>query len=523
MPKQHNFSIVNTLKNFDIDIDESYQAPLKHCAQLVNDSRVIKVNDIFCAIIGAQQDGRDHIDQAVKSGAVLVLTECKNQQYHGEATLCRVATKSSLVIQFFQLNYHLCTLCQHYYQQPQSNMTMIGVTGTNGKTSTCQLIAKLLVANQQSCSVLGTLGAGKVDALEPLVNTTPGATELHQYIMSFKQQGDQNVALEVSSHALSQRRLTHAIIDIAVFTNLSRDHLDFHHTMAAYGAAKKTIFSGQPSQIAILNGDDAQAQQWLECWHEKQPVIVYGKTIKLAQFKQYVIATDISHVSRGITFKLVTHLGEQTVTSPLLGDFNIDNLLAAIAVLIAKNIPLLGICQAIAQLTSVIGRMEIFTVQGETTAVVDYAHTPDALENALVACREHCQGSLWLVFGCGGDRDKGKRSLMGRVAERRADHVIVSNDNPRSEAAELIANDILAGCQHPEKITVMLDRQQAVLATLAKAKPEDMVLLAGKGHEDYLMVGNKRIDYNERAVVNAFFHGKDRKDFDLKPDQEANV
>jgi len=518
-------SLLQTLAYFDVNtsnLTEQELALFNQCQALINDTRALGQDDIFCAIIGEQQDGRDYIDQAIKGGAIIVLAECTTDKLHGEITRARVGSNTALVIKFYRLNYHLFALCQYYYQQPQQYMTMIGVTGTNGKTSTCQIIAKLLEASQQTCAVLGTLGAGNVNALSPLANTTPGATQLHHYLNEFKENNIANVAMEVSSHALSQRRITSNIIDIAVFTNLSRDHLDYHQTMSAYSDAKKELFSENSNQIAVLNGDDDQAQQWLKSWNEQQTCIVYGKKIKASQYKNFVIAKNITHTSYGVHFDLITHLGEQKIISPLLGDFNIDNLLAAIAVLLAKKNTLITVAQAVSQLTPVLGRMESFREQALPMAVVDYAHTPDALKNALIACRMHCQGELWVVFGCGGDRDQGKRPLMGEIAEQLADHIIITNDNPRSEAPEMIATDILVGCIHAEKITVMLDRKQAVLAALAKAKASDLVLLAGKGHENTITIGNKIIDYSERSVVQHFYKEKVSKNEKHNNNNEDN-
>ena len=499
------FSISDTLAKFSIEVSANDQVQLQDCRAIVNDTRVLAENDIFCAVIGSEQDGRNYIDQAIKGGAALVLSECTQAAQHGEVSRGRVGTKTAVIIKFYQLNKHLFSLCQHYYQFPQANMTVIGITGTNGKTSTCQLVARLLENNQQSCAVIGTLGVGTIDALTPIANTTPSATILHDYFNQFKAKGIENIAMEVSSHALSQARIAADIINIAVFTNLSRDHLDYHKSMTAYAAAKQRIFTGNNTQIAVINADDQQAQAWLAQWPSEQQVYVFGHHFSLSDYDFYVQASHVKHHHQGVSFTLVTHLGEQRVNSPLLGQFNIDNLLAAVAVLLAKGIDFNRICQAISSLKPVTGRMEAFTAPKQTTAVVDYAHTPDALANALKACQEHCSGKLWVVFGCGGDRDQGKRALMGQIAEQYADHVIITNDNPRNEAPELIANDILMGCQHPEKIAIILDRKQAVLSTLAQAKADDIVLLAGKGHENYIIIGEQQLPYDERALVQAFF------------------
>ena len=336
------YSLANALMTFNIDVAKVKvnAEPLANCNALVNDTRQLQQGDVFCAVIGENQDGRDYIEQAINSGARVIIAECTKAEQHGQISAVKEHNQAILVIQFYQLNKHLFVLCQQYYQQPQKAFTLVGVTGTNGKTSTCQIIAKLLAAQQKNCALIGTLGAGKLDNLTEIANTTPGATELHHYLLAFKAQAVDAVAMEVSSHALSQARIKSDIIDIAVFTNLTRDHLDYHHTMAAYSEAKKAIFSGQKTQFAVLNFDDPQTQQWLSQWHEAQPYIVYGRNnlTQLANHQYFVSASHIQHQHNGIAFTLTTHLGEQAVFSPLLGDFNIDNVLAAVAVLLASAV-----------------------------------------------------------------------------------------------------------------------------------------------------------------------------------------
>ena len=521
----NSFSILDALaefganKNFNTNTDVADY--LKQLSQttaeqnlLINDTRELRLGDIFCAVIGSQQDGREYIDDAILQGALLVVAECQNAQQHGNV-LWRKATNSSLklnqankqiaIVQFYQLNRLLFSFAKSYNLQPQKNMSMIGITGTNGKTSTSQLIAKLLDATKRSAAVIGTNGAGRIEQLTPLNNTTPGATQLTHLLAKFANEGISHVAMEVSSHALDQRRVTADLFNIAIFTNLSRDHLDYHQTMENYAQAKRAIFTGEVEQIAIVNGDDAMAQQWLNDWPEMQSVIVYGRSFDQDEHQQYVKANNIKHHQTGVRFLLSTHLGDIEINSPLMADFNIDNVLAAIAVLIAEKVSLDDISHSVASLAPIIGRMETFTAPNMSTAIVDYAHTPDALENALKACRLHCNGDLWVVFGCGGDRDKGKRALMGEIAEKFADHIVITNDNPRSEAPEMIASDILSGCRVAEKVTIMLERKQAVLSTLAHAKTNDFILLAGKGHEDYIIIGDKKIAYNERDIVSSFF------------------
>ena len=487
---------------------------------LTNDSRTIVEGDIFCAVIGHVQDGRKYIESAIASGAKLVLSECKNESEHGFIRYILVADKKVAVISFYQLNNKLFALASAYYQSPEKKLTMIGITGTNGKTSTSQLLAQALSICQKPCAIIGTNGAGMFDDLQAIENTTPSATDLMQMFSTFSQtningQRLSHLAMEVSSHALEQGRVTGNAFDIAVFTNLSRDHLDYHGTMADYAAAKRTLFTNEENQIAVLNGDDVQARFWLGGWpntqhSSPQNLWLYGRSDLVRKHAQFVSCEKIKHHSKGVNFTLNTHLGSIDIHSPLLGDFNVDNLLAVIAVLLIEGTPLIKIAKVVPELKASSGRMEAFSALNAPTAVVDYAHTPDALEKALIACRQHCHGKLFAVFGCGGDRDKGKRPLMAQAAQKYADYLVITNDNPRAEAPMSIIEDILAGLTNltsnkTSKPTVIVNRKQAVLETLTKAQAGDVVLLAGKGHEDYVILGEEKVAYNERQVVKTFF------------------
>lgn len=473
---------------------------------ITNDSRHAKKGDVFCAVIGTQSDGRAFISQALASNVALIIAECDNEDIHGVIEYLTTADGTSILkINFYRLNEQLFDLASMFYNHPQNQLQLIGITGTNGKTSISQLTAKLLASLKMSCAIIGTNGAGLVDSLTEIENTTPGATELMAWLNQFDKQQISHVAMEVSSHALAQKRVNSELFDIAVFSNLSRDHLDFHGTMENYADTKYQIFSHQEDQIAIINGDDHQAKTWLNNWPSKQPVIVYGRTSVINQYQAYVKASEIVHSKHGASFKLQTHLGDIAIESPLLGDFNIDNLLASISVLIAKKISLPDISTAVAALTPITGRMEAYFQENRPTTVVDYAHTPDALKNAIQACRLHCHGQLWVVFGCGGDRDNGKRALMGEIAEQWADRIVITNDNPRTEKPQSIINDILSGIENTDDITIVLDREEAVQQTIKLANADDVVLLAGKGHENYIVIGDKKIAYDERALVKQLY------------------
>lgn len=519
--------ITEVLSDFGITCPDDINLAGFH-GDLTNDSRSISnksgAGDIFCAIIGHAQDGRQYIEKAIASGAKLVLSECENKNQHGDISYIEVnnvdsANEHVAVISFYQLNKKLFTLASAYYQSPDKKMTMIGVTGTNGKTSTSLLLGQILTSCEKPCAIIGTNGAGMVDDLHPLENTTPSATDLVQLFYKFSQEKVNNekithLAMEVSSHAIEQGRVTGNTFDIAIFTNLSRDHLDYHGTMAEYASAKRKLFTGDDKQVAILNGDDVEARFWLKNWPtqtlSQQHLWLYGRSEIVHQHAQFVSCNNIKHHSQGVDFTLNTHLGGIEIHSPLLGDFNIDNLLAVIAVLLIEGIDLATIAEKVTSVKSIAGRMEAFSskkqkLDNSPTVVVDYAHTPDALKKSLIACRQHCYGKLFVVFGCGGDRDKGKRPLMAQAAQKYADCLVVTNDNPRTEAPMSIIEGVLAGLSEKDQATVIVDRKQAVLATLTKAKAGDVVLLAGKGHEDYIILGREKIEYNERQVVKSFF------------------
>ena len=473
--------------------------------ELVNDSREIKKHDIFCAVSGSQTQGQRFIDMAIANGCDLIIAECQSSHEHGEVKVVNYANRCVKQIYFYQLSQKLYHLAEIFYQYPAKQLDLIGITGTNGKTSTSQLIAQLFTLIKQPCAVIGTNGAGLYQQLTVIKNTTPGPTELQQWLYRFKEDSAMNVAMEVSSHALTQQRVQGHLFDIAVFTNLSRDHLDYHGTMEDYAKAKKQLFTQDEHQFAILNGDDKQVKTWLANWQLTDKLWLYGCDQNLTNFPQYVQAKNISYQSSGISFEIHSHLGEIKVKTALLGRFNVYNLLAAVSVLLVKKIPQSMIEKAISLLTSVAGRMEVFAVHQKATTIVDYAHSPDALKELIYASRQHCQGQLAVLFGCGGDRDQGKRAQMGEIAEQLADKVVLSNDNPRSEQPESIIKDILAGCQQPEQITVELDRKKAVLELIHNSSAEDVILLAGKGHEKNIILADKVVDYNERAVVKSLY------------------
>lgn len=454
--------------------------------QLQLDSRNVGVNDVFLAIPGVQQHGKQFISQALAQGAGLVLTN------EGSYNDKRVVVLPELV----QL---LPALAANFYQQPARQLQLVGITGTNGKSSTAFFISRLAEQLALPAAVIGTLGYGSCNNLTPLPNTTPHYVDIQRILSLSVANNAKLVAMEVSSHALAQHRVAGLLFDVSVFTNLTRDHLDYHGSMAEYAAAKATLFTPQLSRAAVINVSDEFGRKLAA--QSQVPVFAYGKAEDCAGFSQYLGYSDVVVTTEGYQLKLSSHLSEQRFYLPLLGEFNIQNTLAAIASLLVLGYDFAAIITACSQLQPVPGRMEQFKFPQNFTAVVDYAHTPDALQQALQSLRLHCKGRLWCVFGCGGDRDRGKRPIMGQIAELYADHVIVTADNPRSEDVVAICEDIAAGMSPDGSYTIEPDRQSAIKLALISAQAHDIVLIAGKGHETIQIIGTEQRQYDERAYL----------------------
>ncbi|WP_241737487.1 UDP-N-acetylmuramoyl-L-alanyl-D-glutamate--2,6-diaminopimelate ligase [Neptunicella marina] len=493
-------NLMTLLKPFGIE------APLIEIGELVLDSRKVKPNSVFTAVIGHDLDGRDFIPQAVSLGARVVLSETENVHEHGQISM----REHTVIVDFYQLNQQLNALSALYYDYPATKLDVIAVTGTNGKTSTAQLCAQISQLTGHKAGTLGTLGTGLINQLIPNINTTPDPISIHKVLEEMRLQGAKTVALEASSHALVQKRLAALKTDVAIFTNLTRDHLDYHGTMANYGAAKRSLLNQQGLRFAVINQQDMQAELWLQDCPSTVQAVMYGFELVHYPDLPYCIASSVEYLPHGTLIEIDSSWGQATIETALLGNFNVQNLLAAITAQLCLGTSLHDIAAIASQLTPIAGRMEIFKAKGKAALVVDYAHTSDALEQALVSLRHHCNGQLWCMFGCGGDRDKGKRPQMGDIAERFADKVLVTNDNSRSESPEQIAQDILAGCQRPDLIEVELDRATAIRNMLSKASEQDLILVAGKGHEDYQIIGNQRLPYNERHYIQQLLEGMEQ-------------
>jgi UDP-N-acetylmuramoyl-L-alanyl-D-glutamate--2,6-diaminopimelate ligase len=423
-------------------------------------SRDAQAGALFFAYPGEKADGRNYIQDAINKGAVAIVLEEKNGPLH-------VSLKN--------LQHKIGPIAQKFYDYPAKNMQIIGVTGTSGKTSVTNIIAQMLNVLGKNAYVMGTFGIGKPEG--PFVETginTPDPISIQRYFTQLKQQGCDVIVMEVSSHALAQGRVQGLVFDAAIFTNLTQDHLDYHQTMQEYALAKEQFLIDHEVKHAIFNVDDP----WCRDLYER-----YKKTA--------IECRDFSVSNRIVTL-------EKTA---LIGEFNLQNLLAAVTCLILLGYDEEKVIAALPLVRPIPGRLECVRVAGMPCCVIDYAHKPDALEKALIAVRHIAQGKLFCVFGCGGDRDKGKRPMMAKIAERYADAVCITDDNPRTENSANILQEILSGFDDKTQVRVVPDRAEAIKSTIALAKENDVVLIAGKGHEDYQIIGHEKRYFSDREIV----------------------
>lgn len=453
------------------------------------DSRQVRPGDLFLAFPGASVDGRDFIDAAVARGAVAVLAETRD---------LAVEPRIVPVIPVRNLARRMPVIAARFYGEPAKELAVIGVTGTNGKTTCTQLLAQLLARLADRCGVVGTLGSRVVRRDESSNHdetgmTTPDAVRLQAILADFRQQGARHVAMEVSSHSLDQDRVGGIPFHTAIFTNLSRDHLDYHGSVEAYAEAKLKLFRRPGLRCAIINADDPLADRFRTAVEPGVKVFQYGSGAG-ADIRFDKVQTS----SEGLSAWITTPWGEAELHSQLIGTFNLANLLAVVAAACVQGFDFDEVLAAVAELQPIPGRMEVVRPGSEPLVVVDYAHTPDALEQVLKALRGHCRegGQLWCVFGCGGDRDRGKRSLMGTAASRHADRLVITSDNPRGEEPQAIIDEILGGVRGTQP-AVLPDRAAAIAHAIASAGERDVVVVAGKGHETYQEVGGQRLPFSD--------------------------
>jgi UDP-N-acetylmuramoyl-L-alanyl-D-glutamate--2,6-diaminopimelate ligase len=474
-------------------------------SRLVTDSRAVKAGDTFVAYPGVQADGRQYIAQAIANGANAVIWEAQGFSWDAAWRIPNLAVRN--------LRHHAGDIAGHVYGAPSRKLWMIGVTGTNGKTSCSHWLAQSLSAQGKKSAVIGTLGNGFLGALQATANTTPDAVRLHGLLAEYLQQGAQAAVMEVSSHALAQGRVNGVQYDVALLTNLSRDHLDYHGDMHSYAAAKRRLFDWQQLKFAVLNLDDAfgaelATQLSILQQDNELEVIGYGLSEAALQLAErlgirMVHGMELQMDAAGLRMQVRSSWGAAALSSRLVGRFNAANLLGVLAALLVSGVALLDAVRTLQEVGAVEGRMQAFGGNGRPMVVVDYAHTPDALEKVLQTLREVVSagsGKLICVFGCGGDRDRGKRPMMGTVAAKLADVCIVTSDNPRSEDPRDIIAAIAAGMGGGD-YQVIEDRAIAITRAIGGARNTDTVLVAGKGHEDYQEIRGARHPFSDAAVV----------------------
>lgn len=471
--------LLEELPDAHVDGDREVDLTRIHC-----DSRRIEVGDLFVAIRGGQERDRHlFVGDAVARGARAVVVE--EEVDCGQATRVRVGDCRTAVAR----------LAARFYAFPANEMSNIGITGTNGKTTTAFLLRSILEAAGLPCGYLGTLGCWIDRVLEPVDNTTPEATELHRLLRSMVDAGKRAAVLEVSSHGLALKRVEGIPFCAAVFTNLTRDHLDFHGTWDRYFTAKARLFEDLAEDgVAVINLDDPMAAKLIE--RTRGRVFTYGyNQAAQVRFQQ----TEPGPLGTSLHFD--TPLGPIAVEAYLTGSFNCYNVMAALATGLALELDPVAVCRGIAALENVPGRFERIAAGQGFEVIVDYAHTPDALERVLQAARELGPKRLICVFGCGGDRDRGKRALMGAVAGEFADLIVLTSDNPRSEEPEQIIADIAAGVPQSSESRCEVDREQAIITTLAEAQNGDILVIAGKGHESTQELADRVISFDDREVA----------------------
>ncbi len=511
--KLNTRSIASVLAIFDILIADTDIADIE-IDNIVLDSREADHRSMFIAHQGTHVHGNKYIQNALDNGAKLVLIDADNTEQHGE----RQSIGLALIVRFFELEKHIGFLCSAFHQHVSNKLQCVAVTGTNGKTSVAHICAQLSAACGEDAGTIGTMGVGfytkgkAAVKISDTVNTTPDIASIHYLAHLVAHRGGRRLCIEASSHGLHQKRLSDFKVEVAAFTNLTQDHLDYHSSLAAYAQAKRLLLKQDGVRYVVLNADDQESHHWIE--EAPQQTTICLCAIKqpssqallesYAEHQQnftYCMALNPRFTPNGSQFDIETSWGSAAISLPLIGQFNIANLLTALSALLLQGLNFEELINAVSSLTGVPGRMEVFESAKHGNIIVDYAHTPDALEQALLAARQHVLGQLIVIFGCGGDRDNAKRSQMGKVAENYADKIVLTQDNSRNEKPEDIIADIQQGITKKSKLSIDLERTSAIKHAYLKSHADDLIVVAGKGHEEYLELNSVREYYNEREYV----------------------
>lgn len=457
------------------------------------DSRTVKSGDVFFAYKGYKTDGNHYIAEVMQKNPAAIITDSMDV----------VTPDAKCPIIFVKdLKFCLSQIAANFYEHPSKKMQVIGITGTNGKTSFCHFLAQTLSMLGESVGVLGTLGNGIFGKCEKSSLTTPDPIKLQALMADMLKQGVKYVAMEVSSHGIEQGRADAIDFDMAVFSNLSRDHLDFHGDMAAYGNAKRKLFQKDCLKQVIFNIDDDFGRQLLEEFYSKKSTYAYSAEGRISEYAVPTIRAQHVHLNmKGVTASLHTPWSNGVLHASLMGRFNLSNLLAVFTVLGIKGFAPEAIFASLAKVQGINGRMQLLGGGDKPYVVIDYAHTPDALKQVLLTLHDYTEGDLWCVFGCGGNRDQGKRAQMGQIAEVFADNMIITDDNPRDEEPMAIIADILQSMAKPERAIIEHNRRRAIAHAINCAKIGDIILVAGKGHENYQIYGNEILSFSDELEV----------------------
>ncbi len=475
--------LVSELLSGVVDIDSSKDVHVTGVSEYSGD---VERGDLFIAT-----SGLEYVQDAIANGAVAVL-------YQTPPKTKKI--KFDSVVPMFDcegLVDHLGDIVKRFYGDIDSNIKTIAITGTDGKSSVAHLIVQALEKSHEACGLIGTIGYGRLGNLKEATHTTPPVSRIAREYAQFHAIGCTAVAIEASSHGIAQKRLQDLPIHTAVLTNITRDHLDYHNSVEEYIQAKAGLFFTHQPKHAVINIDDATGSQWSQQLASLLDVITFSLTNTSAD----VYACDVKYLPEATVMQLSVKQQMINVKVPLLGEFNVLNMLAVAAVLLSMGKDYLAIQNALNGLKAVPGRMQIVTAENAATVIIDYAHTPAALFAALNAVREHCTGKLICVFGCGGNRDVGKRSQMGEVATRYADFTVITSDNPRNEDPQDIVSQIAEGCLEGDNYTIIVDRETAIISALKMASDNDAVLIAGKGHEKYQYINNKKIAFDDVDIA----------------------
>src|SRR3990167_99291 len=477
-------------RSFQIDIEVK---------DLALDSRKVKPGDLFFALPGSQTDGERYLVEAMVKQACAILKTGEQEAIQWQ--------ESVPIITLPNLLTHLGSLAAKFFGYPSRQLTMIGVTGTNGKTSCCYFLAQALTHLNKPCAIIGTLGYGFIHALHSTGMTTPDAITLQRCLKELVNQGAQAVVMEVSSHALMQHRVAGIDFEVAVFTNLTQDHLDYHGTMENYALAKRRLLHWPGLTKLVINYDDPEGRVWLQQADKKNKICLYAKKTQLAPLLaansplNYIVVKKAELSLAGMQLNFASTWGDGILNLDLLGQFNVSNLLAVMGVLGLLGFAKLEFVTAVKQLINVPGRMQCIRYAGKPLVIVDFAHTPDALEQVLTTLKAISKQKLICVFGCGGNRDRAKRPLMAAIAERYADLIVVTSDNPRNEDPQEIVTDIVQGFIKRQAVYIELDREKAIWQAIRLGQAGDMVLIAGKGHETIQIIKDKQIPFDDVQKV----------------------